>query len=112
MFQFLCLYGPGVLAWVTEELYAKKEEEEKGKGILLAVAEMIAYSLADMAVVTTVCRPLGRVQFVTAPDGTFAVQYGASALLLAVFVSVVLGIGMARFGKRSGGPAPTGGKAD
>lgn len=91
MYQFLCLAGPGVLAWLTGSLYTglKKETE---KGILVAVAKWIAYALIDVTIAACVCKPFDRMQFITLPDGTLTVHYGASALAVAAVTAVIIGL--------------------
>lgn len=91
MYQFLYLFGPGVLAWLAGAVYSHFEEKNM-KSIFMEVARVIGYALLDMTVVLIICKPFGRVQFVILADGMLTVNYGVSALLVAVAVAVVIGI--------------------
>lgn len=91
MYQFLCLFGPGVLAWLSGGLYAGLRKEAE-KGILVAAAKGIAYAFINVTMVTSVCKPFERIQFITLPDGTQTVYYGATALVVAVVTAVVTGL--------------------
>ncbi|MDE7312510.1 MAG: hypothetical protein K2N87_12955 [Eubacterium sp.] len=102
MYQFLCLFGPGVLSWLIDvQCTGMGEEKVEKDGVLLAAAKAIAYSLLDLAATAVVCRPFGRMQFAVLPDGTLTVHYGASALAVAAGIAVVLGLCAAFLKKRS-----------
>lgn len=93
MYQFLCLFAPGMLAWLVSLRYARTDAEQvKKEGVLLAAAKVAAYAMADLTVVAAVLHPLGRMQFVVLPDGTMTVQYGVSALVVAVAAGVGIGV--------------------
>lgn len=99
MYQFLYLFGPGVAAWLIGRLcFGCREEAERS--IFLGVARVIAYALLDAAIVTAVCKPMGRIQFVVLADGSLTVHYGASALITAAVVAVVIGVFIAALENR------------
>lgn len=102
MYQFLYLFGPGVLAWIVEgQRGGMAEEASEKNGIFVIAAKVIAYSMLDLAVTASVCKPFGRMQFVTLADGTLTVQYGASALAVAAAAAIIIGMCTAVLKKRS-----------
>ncbi len=98
MYQFLYLFGPGVATWLTGRLCSGPGQQVEGS-IFLEAARVIAYALLDAAVVTAVCKPLGRVQFIVLADGSLTVYYGATALITAAVVAVAAGAAVAVAGK-------------
>ncbi len=93
MYEFLCLFGPGVLSWLVSVRFCGQGEEKMAEGgILLAAARVISYALIDLTAVAAVCRPFGRIQFAVMPDGAFTVHYGVSALAAASVLAIVTGL--------------------
>lgn len=89
MFQFLCLFGPGVLAWLVKSHCCQKEQDSQ---LIVVLAEMVSYSLVTLAAVMSVLKPLGRIHLVLLSNGQLDVQYGASAILASVCFALVLGL--------------------
>lgn len=98
MYQFLYLFGPGVASWLVGGLCAGFSGEDRG--IFLTVARVITYALVDTAIVTVICKPLGRVQFVVLQDGSITIHYGAFALAVATVVAIVAGTAIAAIENR------------
>lgn len=89
MFQILYLLGPGILAWFIKSKCCQEDGENHA---LCALAEMVSYALVNMAIITAIFKPLGRIQLVVLPNGQMDVHYGVSALLASVGLAVLLGI--------------------
>lgn len=96
MYQFIYLVGPGVASWLVGEIYSgfRNEADAGSFRVFLTVARVIAYALVNVAIVSVICKPLGKVQFVVLQDGSITVHYGASALMVAVAVAIVTGVVM------------------
>lgn len=96
MFQFLYLFGPGVLTRLVYVRYkqhkTKRLEKEKDKNYLDIVIEIISHSLVNMALTLAILKPFGRVQLVVLADGRMDVHYGVSAILVSIFLAVIIGM--------------------
>lgn len=106
MYQFLSLFGPGALTWIVRERCFTGEKAEKedrgGRAVWICILEMLSYALVNLAVVASVFKPMGRVQFFLSADGMPTIQYGASALFGSVIVAVAIGVFDSRDVKEAG----------
>lgn len=88
MYQFVYLFAPGMLAWMTKKHRGNKEHDEK---CFISVIQIIVYSFVNMVAVVAVLKPLGCIKFAVLGNGSLDIQYGATGLVLSVVFAAAEG---------------------
>ena len=97
MFQFLFIFGPAAVTY----LLVQKCSKISPLNWYTAVIELICYGAIDAVITIIVLYPLNKVTIIALPDGMNTVQYGSTAFVFSMGVSVICGIVFAMLKKRA-----------
>lgn len=96
MFQFLFIFGPAAITY----LLAQKCSKTSPPDWYTAVIELICYGAFNAVFTIIILYPMDKVKIIALPDGTNTVEYGSTAFVFSVIVSVICGIVFAMLKKR------------
>ena len=96
MFQFLSIFGPAAVTYLT---VSRCLNRVSCKG-MEAFIRLICYGAIDFAITIICMRPLDKIKTVVISNGMSEIQYGNTAFLFSMAAAVVSGIVIAAIQKR------------
>lgn len=96
MFQFLCVFGPAAITFLTVYQLMGKP----AVNYFIAAVELIAYAAVDAGVLFLILFPMKKIGFAVNSIGIRELRYGGSAFLVSFAVAIAVGIVWAAIAKR------------
>lgn len=97
MFQFLFIFGPAAVTYLLAEKCSKISPPDW----YTAVIELICYGALDALFTILILYPMDKIKIIALPDGINTVQYGSTAFVFSMVISVICGIVFAMLKKRA-----------
>lgn len=88
MMQLIYLFGPAAITYLIID---KCSKERKDLWYMAAI-KICSYALVDLAVIVLLLTPFDKVKTVYSEAGILSIQYGFTAVILSVPISIIVGL--------------------